>query len=349
MISQNIALKLLSFVFVIIQSTFLLAQTKEKLYYFSTADSTKIGVKTESGNIIVPSKATYYGNYDFQKPIKESTIEFLGTEKVKHYPSKLPLMPAGEVYDRQGKFLYYPLWFDNGTDYYEEGLRRYVDGHKVGFADKDGILTIPAQWDFAEPFQYGYARVYIGGWKKQYEKAGEHWYIVASSKKSESYLINKKGEKVEAYKTKKHPNDYEFGGVYYPYPFTYSRAEQKILDRLKNLDTINDIYLAPCDNCIRKDHLLDFEITERPRDYFPYYVIQGYVNQSKASNAVFIVSKDMSKIYHYSWDEEMLPLREWIISELENLQDYFERFPNKPNYFDVPKSLQYWKNLPEEK
>ncbi|WP_374330347.1 WG repeat-containing protein [Soonwooa sp.] len=349
MIFQNILLKRLIFALILFQSTFMLAQTNEKLYYFSTADSSKVGAKTESGKIIVPAKFSNYGNYDFKEPIEEATIEFIGTEKAKDYSSKLPLMPAGEVYDRHGKFLYYPQWFDNGVDYYEEGLRRYVDGNKVGFADKDGKLTIPAQWDFAEPFQYGYAKVYVGGWKKQYEKGGEHWFIVPSSKKSQSYLINKKGEKVNGYKTKKNPKDYESSGLYYPYPFTYTSIEQKVLDNLTQLDILNSINLASCDNCIRKEHLLDFEITEKPRDFFPYYVIQGYVNQSKESDAVFIVSTDMSKIYHYSWDGEITPLREWIISELEEFKTYFETHPNKPNYFDVQKSLQYWKNLPDQK
>lgn len=349
MISQNIFLKLLSFGLILLQTTFSLAQTKEKLYYFSTADSTKVGAKTESGKIIVPAKFSNYGNYNFKEPIEESTLEFIGTEKAKNYSSKLPPMPAGEVYDRNGKFLYYPQWFDNGLDYFEEGLRRYVSSNKIGFVDKDGNLTIPAQWDFAEPFRYGYAKVYVGGWKKQYEKGGEHWMIVPTSKKSTSFLINKKGEKIEPYKVKKHPKDYEVGGVYYPYPFTSTSTEQKILASLKNLDIINDIHLAPCDNCIKKDHLLDFEITEKPRKYFPYYVVQGYVNQSKEDSFVFAISSDMTKIYNYSWDGEMQPLQDWIISELENLQEYFERLPNKPNYFDVDKSLQYWKNLSKQK
>lgn len=349
MISQNIILKILSFGLILLQSTFLLAQTKEKLYYFSTADSTKVGAITESGKIIVSAKFSNYGNYDFKEPIEESTLEFTGTEKAKDYSSKLPPMPAGEVYDRNGKFLYYPQWFDNGLDYFEEGLRRYVYGNKIGFVNKDGKLIIPAQWDFAEPFQYGYAKVYVGGWQKKYEDGGEHWSIVPSSKKSQSYVINKKGEKVEPYKTKKHPKDYEVGGEYYPYPFKYSSAEQKVLDSFKNLDILNDIHLASCDNCIKKDHLLDFEITEYPREYFPYYVVQGYVNQSKEDTSVFVVSADMTQIYHYSWDREILPLQDWIISELEEFKTYFETHPNKLNYFDVDKSLQYWKNLPEVK
>jgi hypothetical protein len=57
----------------------------------------------------------------------------------------------------------------------------------------------------------------------------------------------------------------------------------------------------------------------------------------------------MTKIYHYSWDGEMQPLQDWIISELESFKEYFERLPNKLNYFDVEKSLQYWKKLPKEK
>ena len=81
MISHNILLKRLVFALILFQSTFLLAQNNEKLYYFSTADSTKVGAKTESGKIIVPAKFSNYGNYDFKEPIEEAIIEFIGTEK----------------------------------------------------------------------------------------------------------------------------------------------------------------------------------------------------------------------------------------------------------------------------
>lgn len=100
------------------------------------------------------------------------------------------------MYDRKGNFLYYPQLFDNGPDYWEEGLRRYVENGKIGFVDALGNKVIIAQWDFATPFYNGYAKVFEGGWKKKYDKGGEHWSVVPATKISKSYWINKKGKRV---------------------------------------------------------------------------------------------------------------------------------------------------------
>ena len=108
-----------------------LAFTQEKLYYFYTSDSTLVGVKNEKGKIIIPAQFSGFKIYDTENPINEPTIEFWGTSfKNKKYDKDNPRIEAGEVYDRNGKFLYYPQWFDNGNDIWEEGLRRYVEKKK---------------------------------------------------------------------------------------------------------------------------------------------------------------------------------------------------------------------------
>src|SRR5690242_15299758 len=40
--------------------------------------------------------------------------------------------------DRHGKFVLEPYNFDNGPDYLSEGLFRFVDKDKMGFANMDG-------------------------------------------------------------------------------------------------------------------------------------------------------------------------------------------------------------------
>lgn len=118
---------------------------EKPIYYFTTSDSTKIGVEDESGKIIFPARESAYLGYDFENPITEEYLEFVGTDFNPKLPKCSPISIAGEVYDRNGKFLYYPLWFDNGIDYYEEGFRRYVENGKVGFVNKLGQKIILAQ------------------------------------------------------------------------------------------------------------------------------------------------------------------------------------------------------------
>lgn len=54
------------------------------------------------------------------------------------------------------------LSYDNGADYFEEGLARTVRGGKVGFIDHDLRERIEPAWDFAFPFSNGFALVCQG-------------------------------------------------------------------------------------------------------------------------------------------------------------------------------------------
>jgi hypothetical protein len=54
------------------------------------------------------------------------------------------------------------LRFDNGPDYFVEGLARSELKGKIGFIDKRLVEVIPARWDFAFPFQRGLAVVCNG-------------------------------------------------------------------------------------------------------------------------------------------------------------------------------------------
>ena len=54
------------------------------------------------------------------------------------------------------------LPFDNGPDYFVEGLARTIRDGKVGFVDDRLELVVPRRWDFAFPFEKGLARVCSG-------------------------------------------------------------------------------------------------------------------------------------------------------------------------------------------
>jgi hypothetical protein len=51
------------------------------------------------------------------------------------------------------------LTYDNGADYFAEGLARTIRGGKVGFIDRSLSEIIPPTWDFAFPFAGGSAVV----------------------------------------------------------------------------------------------------------------------------------------------------------------------------------------------
>jgi len=64
----------------------------------------------------------------------------------------------GWVYiNKQGKYLLRPHIIDNGPDYFNEGLARYVVDGKIGFMNEYGVKVIPATFDYVNPFSDGLA------------------------------------------------------------------------------------------------------------------------------------------------------------------------------------------------
>ncbi|MBK8500785.1 MAG: WG repeat-containing protein [Saprospiraceae bacterium] len=89
--------------------------------------------------------------------------------------------------NQQGQRLYEVLWFDNGPDYLEEGVFRILRDGKIGYADTTGRIVIEAQFECAEPFADGKARV---SYNCDIVKDGEHTMM-----KSDSWFdIDKNGE-----------------------------------------------------------------------------------------------------------------------------------------------------------
>ena len=72
---------------------------------------------------------------------------------------------------RTGDFVIRPMMYDNGPDYFSEGLARYVESGKYGFFDIAGRVVIEAQYDFAFPFGEGRAKV---GEDCRFVPNGEH-------------------------------------------------------------------------------------------------------------------------------------------------------------------------------
>jgi hypothetical protein len=80
--------------------------------------------------------------------------------------------------------------YDNGADYFVEGLRRFVKNGKIGFVDRNGKVIIEPKHDFVDYFNYGYASFCDGcDWEKTDD---EHKSIVGGK----WGMMNTKGETV---------------------------------------------------------------------------------------------------------------------------------------------------------
>lgn len=65
--------------------------------------------------------------------------------------------------------------YDNGPDYFQEGLARTSWEGKIGFFNKQLKIVIPPSFDFAFPFQSGFSLV-CNGCRKEVD--GEHKKVV---------------------------------------------------------------------------------------------------------------------------------------------------------------------------
>lgn len=64
--------------------------------------------------------------------------------------------------DSQNKVLLNAFTYDNGPDYFSEGLARFVENSKFGFFDASCNKVISANYDFAFPIQEGFSLVCNG-------------------------------------------------------------------------------------------------------------------------------------------------------------------------------------------
>jgi hypothetical protein len=149
---------------------------KSKDYLISYSDTTTgeelIGYKDKFGKIIIYAKYTHvYTDTFYSMAIVLKKWEWVGI-------------------DRSEKVILKPFIFDNGPDYIEEGLFRFVENNKIGFADINGRKIIKAKYDFATPFENGLSEYTLGG-HREYEKGGEHWWWTGGY---ESGFINHKGQ-----------------------------------------------------------------------------------------------------------------------------------------------------------
>ncbi|MDQ0064296.1 WG repeat-containing protein [Chryseobacterium lathyri] len=299
------------------------SQKKEVLKYFISKDSL-VGVKNQKGDIIVPAQFKVFSNLENGELVEGETIYFDGFKKGEEKEKNA----WGYVYNKKGNFLYRPFFYDNGADYFSEGVRRFVKNGKVGFVDRNGKVVIEPTHDFASPFRYGYTAFCDGcDWEKTED---EHKAIVGGT----WGVMNFKGE--IATPISKSENTVEVGGKYFPNPFNYNEKEKTILqffnEQNKKLSQIYYVnhYTKLSDN----EKKLFFEIVERPKENFPFYQVNTYdyrKTEAGISDYKFLVSEDGKNIFALEFENEKIPFQKWLKNETEQAQQFQKEHPDNPN------------------
>lgn len=111
------------------------------------------GFKDSKGRVIIRPQ--------FERIYVSDLKQELFSPKNKEFESLVPVLKNGRLWriTQDGKAKFETVFFDNGPDYYEEGLSRFLKNGKVGFHDPKGKVVIEPEYDFAAPFRDGKSRV----------------------------------------------------------------------------------------------------------------------------------------------------------------------------------------------
>lgn len=139
----------------VIMMTFTVLSAKEQLLYLFEENGL-CGYKDSLGNVVIDA-------------------QFIAAQEFTDNGIAAVADSSGWIYiDKHGNYLIKPYNYDNGPDYFSEGLARFVNKGKIGFFDKTGNIVIEAQWDFAYPFKNGKAEVCNGC---SLQSLGEHMQV----------------------------------------------------------------------------------------------------------------------------------------------------------------------------
>ena len=160
-----------------VPSEILIAFTDEEFLQYGV----KVAYMNLKGDVIIP-----FGKY-----------AYLGTDTLIHYANVIEYS-KDSIYgrcisiDQNQNILYDIVKYDNGPDYFEQGLSRVLRNGKMGFSNHYGQIIIPCIYDFAWPFKNGKAKVTFTA-KKVIDKQECHSTIISN----EWFYINKEGNKIK--------------------------------------------------------------------------------------------------------------------------------------------------------
>ncbi len=144
------------------------------------------GFKTTSGKIAIKPK-----------------YEIVGTDTLYDF-AFVTIKYKWVAINKKDSIILTPYIFDNGPDYLDNGLFRFVENGKIGFANEKGQKVIPAQFDFAFSFSEGLAAFSVGGKMEKWDSEHSTWNGGLWG------FVNKKGQVVIK---PQFDNTYEFRGL----------------------------------------------------------------------------------------------------------------------------------------
>jgi len=136
-----------------------------------------------------------YLNLEGDTIIPLGKYAYFGTDTLKHYATVLE-HPHDSAWGRQlaidqhQHVLFDVFLFDNGPDYFKEGLTRALRNGKMGYANKYGQVVIPCIYDFASPFEQGKAQVTFDA--LEYLDLEEHMRVESD----DWFYIDKQGKRI---------------------------------------------------------------------------------------------------------------------------------------------------------
>ncbi|WP_439185186.1 WG repeat-containing protein [Carboxylicivirga taeanensis] len=122
---------------------------------------------------------------------------YLGTDTLKHFACVIDYSNDGSygkwlAIDSEQNTLFDIVSFDNGPDYFQEGLVRVKRNGKMGYANQYGQVIIPCRYDFAWWFENGLAKVTLDA-EVVKNKYDEHSRVEAD----EWFYIDKHGNRLD--------------------------------------------------------------------------------------------------------------------------------------------------------
>ncbi|MBL7793317.1 MAG: WG repeat-containing protein [Saprospiraceae bacterium] len=159
--------------FIILVLLFIGCQPAEPAYLLKTEDGEgRCGYVDAAGKPVVP-----VGKY-----------QFCFTDTLRHFAAVIKPEGGCVAIDKTGKELFEIYWYDNGPDYFSDGLFRIKKDGKIGYADEQGKIVIAPQFACAEPFENGRARVALNctlvpDGEMSVMESSEWFYIDKSGKK----------------------------------------------------------------------------------------------------------------------------------------------------------------------
>lgn len=299
--------RIFSFLFFLTYS-FSFSQT-EKLFYYIEKDSL-LGVKNQSGKIIVPADISWNSN------------EYFDTREIKSY---IYLLKRYNYFDRSGKFLFRVYMTSEGLDGFSEGYIRYEEGKKSGIADSKGNKITLAKYDYISPINFGFAQ-YCNECYWDTSKDEEHSPLVGGV----WGYVDRNGKEIKTTSKRNHPKDIETKEhTFIPYQFKYNKKEQEILAYFEKRK--NQIIKINGWNC--SDKKLFFEIVEKPSEFNLFYKIKTFelCNQfpsgadesddfknfkvSADGKEFYVIHNDLVDHKKYSeYIERKIPIDSWIKS-----------------------------------